>query len=115
MKFKDLITVLQKYDPELDIHVREDWSYYKESGISFVEPIVRQYARTKYNTLSEDEGDLIPLDMLDDVIVDAVAALCEKQTIEYHSPSYDGEEPSEEQQKIEKTVRDSVEYVYVLG
>jgi hypothetical protein len=53
--------------------------------------------------------------MLDDVVIDAVAALCEKQNIEYHSLSYDGEEPSEEQQKIEKTVRDSVEYVYILG
>ena len=116
MKFKELLTVLQKYDPELDIYVREDWSYYKESGVSYCEPVVTKYARTEYNTLpTEDEGDLIPLDMLDDVIVDAVAALCEKQNIEYHSPSYDGEEPSEEQQKIEKTVRDSVEYVYILG
>ena len=112
MKFKDLISVLQKYDPELDIHVREDWSYYKESGISHYEPCVTQYARTEYNTLfTEDEGDLIPLDLLDDVIVDAVAALCEKQGIEYHSPSYDGEE----QQEIEATVRNSVEYVYILG
>ena len=85
-KFKDLISVLQKYDPELDIHVREDWSYYKESGVSYCEPVVTKYARTEYNTLlTEDEGDLIPLDMLDDVIVDAVAALCEKQGIEYHS------------------------------
>lgn len=57
---------------------------------------------------------MIPLDMLDDV-VDGVAALCEKQGIEYHSPSYDGEEPSEKQQEIEKTVRDSIEYVYILG
>ena len=115
MKFKDLITVLQKYDPELDIHVREDWSWYKESGISHSEPTVTKYARTKYNTyLTEDEGDLFPVDMLDDV-VDAVAALCEKQGIEYHSPSYVGEEPSEKQKEIEKTVRDSVEYVYILG
>lgn len=37
MKIKNLISVLQKYDPELDIHVREDWSYYKESGISHYE------------------------------------------------------------------------------
>ncbi|MBQ2791350.1 MAG: hypothetical protein IJE97_17065 [Thermoguttaceae bacterium] len=110
MKFKDLISVLQKYDPELDIHVREDWSYYKESGISHYEPTVTQYARTKYNTLfDEDEGDLIPLDMLDDVIVDAVAQLCKEQGVEYHSPSYDDEEPSEKQKEIEKTVRDSVE------
>lgn len=65
--------------------------------------------------LTEDEGDLIPLDMLDDVIIDAVAALCEKQNIEYHSPSYDGEEPSGKQKEIEKLVRDSVEYVYILG
>ena len=115
MKFKDLITVLQKYDPELDIHVREDWSYYKESGISYYEPCVTKYARTKYNTYPEDDGDLIPLDLLDDVIVDAVAALCEKQAIEYHSPSYDSEEPSEKQKKIEQTVRNSIEYVYVLG
>ena len=116
MKFKDLITVLQKYDLELDIHVREDWSWYKESGISHFEPTVTKYARTKYNTyLTEDEGDLFPVDMLDDIIIDAVAKLCREQKIEYHSPSYDGEEPSEEQQEIEKTVRDSVEYVYILG
>ena len=99
----------------MDIHVREDWSYYKKSGIAHYEPDVTKYARTKYNALFEDEGDLIPLDMLDDVIIDAVAALCEKQNIEYHRQSYDGEEPSEEQPKIEKTVRDSVENVYVLG
>ena len=100
----------------MDIHVREDWSYYKESGISYYELCVTQYACTEYNTLfNKDEGDLIPLDMLDDIIVDAVAALCEKQGIEYHSPSYDGEEPSEEQQEIEETVRNSVEYVYLLG
>lgn len=62
MKFKDLIAVLQKYDPELDIHVREDWSYYKESGISHGKPVVTQYACTKHNTLfTEDEGNLIPL------------------------------------------------------
>ena len=116
MKFKDLISVLQKYDPELDIHVREDWSYYKESGISHYEPCVTQYARTEYNTLfDEDEGDLIPLDMLDDVIIDAVDSLCKEHNIEYHSLSYDGEEPSEEQKEIEKTVRDSIEYVYILG
>ncbi len=116
MKIKDLITVLQKYDPELDIHVREDWSWYKESGISHSEPTVTKYARTQYNTyLTEDEGDLFPVDMLDDVIIDVVAELCGEQNIEYHSPSYDGEEPSEKQQEIEKTVRDSVEYIYVLG
>ena len=116
MKIKDLITVLQKYDPELNIHIREDWGYYKESGISHYEPCITQYASTEYNTLlTEDEGNLSPLDMLDDVIADAVAAPCEKQGIAYHSPSYDAEEPSEKQKEIEKTVRDSVEYVYALG
>ncbi|MBP3531909.1 MAG: hypothetical protein J6K25_12125 [Thermoguttaceae bacterium] len=38
-----------------------------------------------------------------------------KPLVEYHSPSYDGEEPSEEQQEIKETVRNSVEYVYILG
>lgn len=116
IKIKDLITVLQKYTIRNWIFVMEDWSYYKESGISHYEPCVTQYARTEYNTLlTEDEGDLISLDLLDDVVVDAVAALCEKPNIEYHRQSYDGEEPSEEQKEIEKLVRDSVEYVYILG
>ncbi len=37
-KINALISVQQKYDPVLDIHVREDWSYYKESGNSHYEP-----------------------------------------------------------------------------
>ncbi|MBQ8285598.1 MAG: hypothetical protein IJZ10_04785 [Thermoguttaceae bacterium] len=77
IKFKDLITVLQKYTIRNWIFVMEDWSYYKESGISHGEPIVTQYACTKYNTLfTEDEGDLFPFDMLNDVIADPVAILC---------------------------------------
>ena len=65
----------------MDIHAREAGNYYKESGISHYKPDVTQYARAKYNTSFEDENDLISLDMLDKVIVDAVPRFANDKTL----------------------------------
>ena len=109
MKMKDVVAMLLKYDPELDVQLPCHYAWARESGIWHDEPSVIKFAKSSYFNCDE-EGDLVSLDLVDDYVAEAVRELCDKIGVEY-----DGDEPTEKQAALEKFVRASIEYVYLFG
>lgn len=109
MKIKDVIGMLLKYDPELDIQLPAHYAWARESGIWRDEPSVIKFAKSPYFHC-DDEGDLVPLDYVDEYVAEAVEELCNKIGVEYEV-----DEPSEKQVEVEKFVRSTIEYVHLFG
>ncbi len=109
MKIKDVVGMLLKYDPELDIQLPTHYAWALESGVWRDEPSVIKFAKSPYFNCG-DEGDLVPLDCVDECVAEAVEGLCNKIGVEYEV-----DEPSEKQVEVEKFVRSTIEYVHLFG